>query len=69
MVNITTSGLINTLNIRKSSLGIYAGDGTPSGSYNIYATDSTGSLTTGRLNVVIGRSVAQSMTTDQITFV
>jgi multisubunit Na+/H+ antiporter MnhB subunit len=29
MVNITTSGLINTLNIRKSSLGIYAGDGTP----------------------------------------
>jgi hypothetical protein len=60
MVNITTSGLINTLNIRKSSLGIYAGDGTPSGSYNfIYATDSTGSLTTGRLNVVIGRSVAQ----------
>jgi hypothetical protein len=24
MVNITTSGLINTLNIRKSSLGIYA---------------------------------------------
>jgi hypothetical protein len=33
----------------------------------LYATDSTGSLTTGRLNVVIGRSVESI--TDQITFV